>query len=201
MKQVGRQEAYARARILAVIVTSVTMLAATGCGGSGGGTSGSKPATTTAGPTHAAPSTSAASTTSSPLPARDPKTARFVSRAEAICKRTNVELKKANSKLAGEQGKAAITSIVKGVPRDAILELEALSRLRKLRVPASAAGSWNRVLGLRATIAKYTARLGPTVASENIGAIMQLQSHKKAAHEQLTKVAAPLSLTECGAAG
>ncbi len=183
-----------------LMLIAVSLFAVSGCGSSGKSTSS---ATTANVPAAATPSSVSATTSNPAAPPihNDPETARFVSKAEAICKRLNIQLKNADARLPTKQGKLTVSAIIKGAPGNALMEAENLTDLSRLRPPAALAGTWREVLQLRRALERDIARLGPIARSNQKNAVKQLQIMKEEAHFQLSKVAARASLTECGVVG
>lgn len=191
--------------VATAILIGISLLTANGCGGSGaksgattttGARSGSSAAVT-------APSSTPgrATTPAAPTIPKDAQTARFVSTAEAICKRLNARLKNANAKLPKKTGQLTISEIIKGAPGNALMEAETLTQLRRLRPPPALAASWREVIKVRLELEKEVARLGPTAKGGGEKAVKQLGVLKEEAHKQLREVAARASLNECGQVG
>lgn len=175
------------------ILLGMLLLAVAGCGGGGAGTatSGVSTTTSTAGSAAPAPTSAAAPSPSAPASSSS-ETARFVSAADAICRRLNVQLSRADGKLS-PTGKVTVAALVKGGLGKAILESETLARLRRLRAPEPLAAAWNEILGLRAELVRYVAGPGPASAAD--------RSLEASAHHKLTEAATHASVKECGIVG
>jgi hypothetical protein len=148
-----------RTRLVAVVLTVVT-LAASGCGGSSktgstGASTGAALTSTTATSTAKAATTKATS--------RRPMTRAeltLIARAGAICKRINA--RHALLKLPTPQ------AIAREIPLFASYQQAALAELLKLTPPASMAHEWKQFAAVAKTLARDTTRLGDYAKANHV---------------------------------
>jgi hypothetical protein len=163
------------------------LLAIAGCGASSG-TGSTKAGTTQL----ASTATTAASTQKTAKPA--PHNA-FISRAEAICQRTNKQILALKSKNSGRE------EILRVVPVHAQSERVALRALRRLKSPAAIAPEWQQILAYRSALAEDLTKLVSAARANDLATLTKLVSSKAALHKKLLTVARKAGFKSCSLVG
>ena len=161
---------------LPAMVVAVAPLVTAGCGGTAGGR-------------HV--SSTLAGSSAPPAAPRSP----LIVAADAICQQVNVKIAAAKPAL------ATPTEIARLTPRNAALEQQALTELRRLRPPASLAHAWQHLLSDRQTLVSELRRLTGYARANDTSAIASLARSKRTLHHALLAVAARAGFRDCGRVG
>ena len=119
----------------------------------------------------------------------------LIAKADAICRRLNVELA-ATASTGSEAHQLALSA-----PRHAALERHALAQLGKLAVPASLARDWRQILAYRQTLAEELVKLARYAKTNDTRAIQALGASKKRVHQKLTELATRDGFKDCSTIG
>lgn len=189
--------ARARVRLAGLLAIAAVVPFAAGCGGgssaSGAGGSTASDTSSTAGVSSRSSTTATQTDTtrsSSAAPA-----AKFIARADAICRGANAQL--ANSPKVASKRPAAIAAVI--VKNEAI-ERKTVGELSKLKPPAELARAWAKVLGDRRLLAN---QLGDFAAGVRQGEkkFPALAASKKQLHAELHEVAGKAGFKDCASIG
>jgi hypothetical protein len=177
----------ARTATISLLLLAVIGVSIAGCGG------GSSTATTAQSATNT--SATATGTKSAPRSPAGAPESKFITSADAICRRVNIELAAVKTKSKGLQEIARLT------PHNVALESGALAKLSKLEPPASLASDWRRMLGYRRTLADELAKLATSARREDESALKALASSKKRTHASLRELATHDGFKDCAEVG
>jgi len=172
--------------ILAVLGFAVPL---TGCGGGSSTASPEHPATTSA---STAQTTTQAKTPTTPLGRpRNSAEAQLIVKADAICRRANVEL------AASKPKSAERAEILRVVPGNEAVEMRAAAELRDLKAPASLTRTWATIVDERRTLAKQLGTLVAKTESYDTVGVKRLTESKISLHKKLAAIARAAGFKDC----
>lgn len=117
--------------------------------------------------------------------------AELMVKANAICKRVNVQVSTANKKASTEQDIARIA------PRLAAFEQASLTELSKLVPPSDLANDWKTIIAGGQTLAENTAKLGEYAKAKNIKGAQTLVISSEKVQQQIVSIAKRDGFVEC----
>lgn len=114
----------------------------------------------------------------------------MIAKADAICRRVN-------SQLAAAPPGVAASQIARSAPRNAALELRAVTDLNKLTPPPALAGDWQQMIAYRQTLADDLLKLAHYAQSNDARSMQALALSKKRVHQKLSKLATRDGFKDC----
>jgi hypothetical protein len=126
---------------------------------------------------------------------QSPAQAELIAKADAICRRLNVEIATTKPKHLG------VHEIARLSPVRANLEQATVKDLSKLTPPASIADNWRQLIGYRRRLAEELAKLGRSAKAHDVAAIKALTSSKLRVHRQLLIVGRHSGFKACALVG
>jgi hypothetical protein len=124
--------------------------------------------------------------------------ARFIARADAICKPLNARRSAANTEVGPVTSTATLPKVAQIAPFLAAFERNAVVELRRLTAPAALAGSWRRILAGTQLLAEDSVRLGEQAKAGDLKAVKDTIHRSQQRERELIAIAAPAGFAHCG---